>query len=228
MGDEPRGSLQFRMLGPLEAWRGDMPLRLGGERQRALLALLLVHANELVRTEQLVDQLLGEAVSDSALNTARVAVSRLRRVLENGDADGVLLTRPGGYLLKAGPEQLDAARFERLQSEGRGLLGAGDAAPAAARLREALALWRGPVLADLALLEFVQPEIRRLEELRLLALMERIDADLVLGAGSELIGELEGLVASRPVAGTAARAADAGAVSVRPSGGGARGISTGE
>lgn len=198
MGDESLGSLQFRMLGPLEAWRGGTPLRLGGERQRALLALLLVHANELVRTEQLVDQLLGETVSDGALNTARVAVSRLRRVLENGD-DGILLTRPGGYVLKAGPEQLDAALFERLRSEGHGLLGAGDAEPAAARLREALALWRGPPLADLALLEFVQPEIRRLEQLRLLALMERIDADLVLGADSELIGELEGLVASNPL-----------------------------
>src|ERR1035437_6794669 len=93
MGDESLGSLQFRMLGPLEAWRGGTPLRLGGERQRALLPLLLVHANELVRTEQLVDQLLGETVSDGALNTARVAVSRLRRVLENGE-DGIPTTRP--------------------------------------------------------------------------------------------------------------------------------------
>ncbi len=124
MGDEPLGSLQFRMFGPLEAWRGGTPLRLGGERQRALLAMLLLHANELVRTEQLVDQLLGEAVSDSALNTARVAVSRLRRLLENGAAGQVLVTRPGGYLLKAGPEQLDVTLFERLLSEGRALLGA--------------------------------------------------------------------------------------------------------
>ena len=199
MGDEPRGLLQFRMLGPLEAWRGGTLLRLGGERQRALLALLLVHANELVRTEQLVDQLLGEESSDSALNTARVAVSRLRRLLEDGDPGELLLTQAGGYVLKAGPEQLDAARFERLLSAARGLLGAGDAASAAARLREALALWRGPPLADLALLEFVQPEIRRLEELRLLAVMERIDADLALGADSELIAELEGLVASNPL-----------------------------
>ena len=106
------------------------------------------------------------------------------------------MTRPGGYVLEAGPEQLDVARFERLSSDGRGLLAAGDAAGDAACLREALALWRGPPLADLALLEFVQPEIRRLEESRLLALMERIDADLALGADAELIAELEGLVAS--------------------------------
>jgi len=196
MGDEPQRLLQFRMLGPLEAWRDGRLLRLGGDRQRALLALLLVHANELVRTEQLVDELLAQAVSDGAPNTARVAVSRLRRVLEDGDAGRVLLTRPGGYLLKIEPEQIDAACYERLLADGRRLLGAGDAASAAARLREALALWRGPPLADLALLEFVQPEIRRLEELRLLGLMERIDADLALGADAELIGELEGLVAS--------------------------------
>jgi WD40 repeat protein/DNA-binding SARP family transcriptional activator len=187
------------MLGPLEAWRGATLLRLGGERQRALLALLLMHANELVRTEQLVDQLLGEELSDQALNTTRVAVSRLRRMLEDGDPGELLLTQAGGYVLKAAPEQLDVARFERLLAEGRELLAGGDAASAAARLREALALWRGPPLADLALLEFAQPEIRRLEELRLLAGMERIDADLTLGADSELIGELEGLVASNPL-----------------------------
>jgi WD40 repeat protein/DNA-binding SARP family transcriptional activator len=187
------------MLGPLEAWRGGTLLRLGGERQRALLALLLLHANELVRTEQLVDQLLGEELSEQALNTTRVAISRLRRVLEDGEPGGLLVTKAGGYVLKAGPGQVDAACFERLVSEGRGLLAGGDAASAVARLREALALWRGPPLADLALLEFAQPEIRRLEELHLLAVMERIDADLTLGADSELIPELERLVASSPL-----------------------------
>ena len=140
MGDEPGGSLQFRMLGPLEAWRGGTLLRLGGERQRALLALLLLHANELVRTEQLVDQLLGEELSEQALNTTRVAISRLRRVLEDGEPGGLLVTKAGGYVLKAGPGQVDAACFERLVSEGRGLLAGGDAASAVARLREALAL----------------------------------------------------------------------------------------
>jgi DNA-binding SARP family transcriptional activator len=217
VGHGPSGLLQFRVLGPLEAWRGDAPLRLGGERQRALLALVGVHANELVRTEQLVDLLLGEELSAQALNTMRVAVSRLRRLLEDGEADEVVLTQVGGYVLKAGPEQLDAVSFEHLLSEGRGLLAAGDAASASARLREALALWRGPPLADLVVLEFAQPEIRRLEELRLLALMERIDADLALGADAELIPELEGAGRVQPVAGAAAGAADAGAVPRWPS-----------
>jgi predicted ATPase/DNA-binding SARP family transcriptional activator len=157
------------------------------------------HANELVGTEALVDQLFGSERSGSAVNAVRVAVSRLRRVLEGGDERGAIETRPGGYMLNAEAEQLDAALFERRLREGRGLLAAGDAATAAARLREALTLWRGAPLADVALVEYLQPEIRRLEELRLLALIERIDADLTLGAGAELIEELEPLVAANPL-----------------------------
>ena len=199
MATASRGRLQFRLLGPLEVCRDGEPLRLGGERQRALLALLLVHANELVRTEALVDQLFGGERSASVVNAARVAVSRLRRVLEGGEERGVIETRPGGYMLNAEAEQLDVAVFERRLREARGLRAAGDAGAAVARLREALALWRGAPLADVALVDYLQIEIRRLEELRLLALMERIDADLVLGAGAELIEELEPLIASNPL-----------------------------
>ena len=145
-------------------WRADSSRR---SRQRALLALLLIHANELVTTEQLVEQLFGEERSDTAVNAVRVAVSRLRRILES-DRDGkVLQTRPGGYVLTATAEQLDAAMFERSLSAGCELRAAGDAANAAASLREALALWRGAPLADLATVEHFQAEIRRLEELRL-------------------------------------------------------------
>jgi DNA-binding SARP family transcriptional activator len=136
MGAARRERLQFRLLGPLEACREGGPLRLGGERQRALLALLLVHANELVRTEALVDVLFGGERSGSAVNAARVAVSRLRRVLEDGAERGVIQTRPGGYVLRAEAGQLDAVSFERLVREGHGLLAAGDAANAAARLRQ--------------------------------------------------------------------------------------------
>jgi DNA-binding SARP family transcriptional activator len=195
--------LEFRLLGPLEVRREGRPLRLGGERQRALLALLLLHANEVVPSERLIEELFGEHASETAANALQVGVSRLRRLLgdgrtANGDG-GVVVTRPPGYLLRAAPEQLDVALFERSLGQGRRALAAGDAVAASAMLRAALALWRGPALADLALLEFAQPEIRRLEELRLAALMERIEADLALGRASELIAELEALAAANPL-----------------------------
>jgi len=196
-------TLQFRLLGPLEVWREGRPLRLGGERQRALLALLLLHANEVVPSERLIEELFGGDASETGVNALQVGISRLRRLLgesrsSNGDR-GVLLTRPPGYLLRAEPEQLDVALFEQLLARGRQSLAERDAAAAATRLREALALWRGPALADLALLEFAQPEIRRLEELRLSALMERIEADLALGRADEVIPELEALVEPNPL-----------------------------
>jgi DNA-binding SARP family transcriptional activator len=200
MGCSVVGQLEFGVLGPLEVRRDGELVRLGGERQRALLALLLLHANELVTVELLVDQLFGERRSEAAVGAVRVALSRLRRVLENGAGEGgAVQTLPGGYVLQVDPERLDAGRFERLLAEGRDLLAASDSASAAARLREALALWRGPALADVSLLEFAQSESRRLEELRLVAVMERIDADLGLGLDAELIGELEGLIASNPL-----------------------------
>ena len=194
--------LEFRLLGPLEVWREGRPLRLGGERQRALLALLLLHANEVVPSEHLIEELFGDA-SDAGANALQVGVSRLRRLLGNGRASngdgGVVVTRPPGYVLRVEPEQLDVALFERLLAHGRRALADGDAVFAGTTLREALALWRGPALADLALLEFAQPEIRRLEELRLSALMERIEADLALGRAGEVIPELEALVEANPL-----------------------------
>jgi DNA-binding SARP family transcriptional activator/WD40 repeat protein len=190
--------LRFRLLGPLEVWRDDEPVPLGGERQRALLALLLLHANELVTTERLVDQLFGGDTSEGTVNALHVAVSRLRRLLGDRQEDGVLLTRPGGYLLRVQPDQVDVARFERLVEEGRRTLAAGDPFGATDKLRQALALYRGPAFADLSLLEFVQPEVRRLEDLRLTALMEGVDADLALGRAAELIAELELLIEAYP------------------------------
>jgi WD40 repeat protein/DNA-binding SARP family transcriptional activator len=190
--------VQFRILGPLAAHRDGESLALGGERQRALLALLLVHAGEPISTERLIDELFGRAESGSPANAIHVAVSRLRRALGAG-AGGMLRTRRGGYVLELDPVQLDAAIFERLIEEGRGLLARGDAAGASARLREALSLWRGPPLADLAGLDGVQVEVRRLEELRLLAEMERIDAELALGHAAPMVAELERLIAQAPL-----------------------------
>src|SRR5207248_11418542 len=154
----------------------------------------LVNANELGRIDWLVYELFGEQRSDAAVNAARVAISRLRGVLENADRGSVLGTRSGGYVLRVDPKQLDSAAFERSIEEGRRLLASGDPASAAEQLREALGLWRGPALADVSLVESLRPEIRRLEELRLVAGMERVDADLALGAGAELVYELESLV----------------------------------
>jgi predicted ATPase/DNA-binding SARP family transcriptional activator len=195
MGSDVRGRLAFGVLGPLELRRDGEPVALGGERQRALLAVLLVRANELVRVEELVDQLFGEQRSEAAIGALRVAVSRLRRLL----GDDVLLTRAGGYVLQVGPEQLDATVFERLFREGQRLLACGDPAPAAERLRQGLALWRGAPLGDVSQLECFQGEIRRLEELRLMAVMERIESELALGAAGELIGELDALIATNPL-----------------------------
>jgi predicted ATPase/DNA-binding SARP family transcriptional activator len=199
MATEMTGRLQFGVLGPLEVWRDGEPVRLGGERQRALLALLLVQANELVRVETLVQELFGERQSVGAVHAVQVAVSRLRALLEKCDEHPVLETRPGGYVLSIAPEQLDAAQFERMLSDGRGLLAAGDAVSAAARLRAALGCWRGSPLADITGVELVQSEIRRLEELRMLAVMERIDADLAVSDGDQLIADLEPLIAAEPL-----------------------------
>ena len=199
MGSEVAVGLQFRILGPLEVWRDGEVLSVGGERQRALLALMLVHANELLGSDRLVDALSGEQRTEATVNALRVAISRLRRALGAGAGEQVLLTRPGGYVLQIEPRQLDAAQFEALLGDARGLLAAGDQAGAGAVLREALGLWRGEPLADLALLEPVQAEIRRLEEMRLGAVMDRIDADLVAGSANELIGELEALIKSNPL-----------------------------
>lgn len=186
--------LRFCLLGPLEVLRDGEPLALGGERQRGLLALLLLHANELVSTEQLAEQLFGADASDASIPAVRVAISRLRRILDH-DA---LTTRPGGYLLRVDPGQLDVAEFEAIVTEGRLALRDGDPVAAAAAFSSALALFRGPPLADIALLDFVLPEARRLEELRLSAHMDRVDADLALGHGGELVTELEALVQANP------------------------------
>jgi WD40 repeat protein/DNA-binding SARP family transcriptional activator len=197
MGMDVR-TLHFGVLGPLEASRDGRPVRLGGERQRALLALLLTRANELVTVQQLIEELFGDEPSERAANAVHAAISRLRRVLHSPD-DPVLRTRPGGYVLELDGDQLDATVFERLLTEGRDLLADGDATAAASRLGEALALWRGPPLADLPALDLLEPEIRRLDELRLLAQMERIDADLALGQDEELIPEIQRLVDSYPL-----------------------------
>lgn len=187
--------LEFRILGALEVVDDDRPLTLGAPKQRAVLAVLLLHRGEVVSIDRLIDELWGECPPGSATKSVQVYVSNLRKAL----GDGLLVTRGRGYVLGAEGGQLDADRFQARVTAGRAALADGDAQLASARLREALALWRGPALADFAYEPFAQGEAARLEEERLAALEDRIDADLALGRHAALIGELEALVRQHPV-----------------------------
>ena len=187
--------MNFRILGPLEVLDDGVEVSLGGPKPRGLLALLLLHPNEVVPADRLIDELWGEDSPARATAALRVTVSRLRKALP---AD-VVTTRPPGYVARVDPDQLDLHRFERLVEEARGLLSRELAADAAERLRQALALWRGPALADFAYESFAQPAIARLEEIRLGAVELRIEADLALGLHDELVGELEELIAEQPL-----------------------------
>lgn len=183
--------------------RNGREVALGGTRQRSLLAVLLVRANEVVSTDRLVDELWAERPPDTAATALHGLVSQLRKVLEPergpGAPGAVLVTRPPGYLLRADLGTVDAARFEQLLADGRGLLDAGDPGRAAGRLREALGLWRGPALSGADETPTTHAEAMRLDELRLEALEERIDADLALGRGHELVPELAALVDREPL-----------------------------
>jgi DNA-binding SARP family transcriptional activator len=183
--------MEFRLLGPLEVLEHDRVLTVGGGKQRALLAVLLLHANEVVSTDRLLDDLWGASPPATAAKSIQLYVSRLRKVL----GDGRLMTRPPGYVLRVDRAELDVARFERLVGEAR----AADPERAAAKLREALDLWRGAPLADLAYEPFARAEIARLEELRLEALEARVQAELAAGRHAGLVGELEALVAEHPL-----------------------------
>ena len=187
--------VEFAVLGPLEATRGGTPIALGGGRQRALLALLLIHANEVVPTERLIDELWGADPPAGAAHSLQVYVSGLRKAIEPERAPNtpasVVVTQTPGYVVRVGDLALDRLCFERLVGEGRQALRDGDPTGAARRLGEALRLWRGPALVDFAYEGFAQAEAARLDELRIGALEDKIEAELALGRHGELIGELE-------------------------------------
>ena len=187
--------MRFRILGPLEVWDEGSEVSLRGPKPRALLAVLLLHANEVVPADRLIDDVWGDDSPERAGAALRVYVSRLRKALP----DDVLTTRSPGYVLRVEPEEFDLYRFERLVDEARGLSARGQSEDASDRLREALSLWRGSPLADFAYEGFAQAAIARLEELRLVAVELRINADLALGRHDELVGELEALVADHPL-----------------------------
>ena len=188
--------MDFRLLGPLEAGDGREPLPLGPRKQRALLARLVLDAGRTVSVEQLLADLWGEDLPESAVKMVQIYVSGLRKVL----GASRLLTAPAGYRFElAAGDDLDLRRFEELTAAGRAALAEGDPATASARLDDALRLWRGPALAEFASEPFARGEGDRLEELRLAAHEERIDADLALGRATELVGELEALAARHPL-----------------------------
>src|SRR6266516_661913 len=195
-GKDVRSSLglaELRILGPVEAIVAGQPASLPAAKPRALLAVLLLSRNRVVSVDRLVDDL-WENPPDTATKALQGYVSQLRKAL---GADRVL-TKPPGYSLRVEEGELDLDRFEQLVREGRELLASGDAREAAERLEQALALWRGPALAEFGSEPFARDAGARLEESRLEAIEARIEADLVLGRHAQLVSELEQLVARHP------------------------------
>src|SRR4051812_16664135 len=187
--------MKFGILGPLEVRVNGRSAALGGARPRAVFAVLALNANQPVSAERLAVALWGEDAPPSAVKTVQVYVARLRKAL---DDPAVLVTTPAGYCLRVRPGELDAEEFERLVGEGREALAAGRADVAMAALREALELWRGPPLAELASAPFAPGEIARLDEQHHAAVEVRVDADLAAGRHAELIGELQQLTTQHP------------------------------
>jgi DNA-binding SARP family transcriptional activator/Flp pilus assembly protein TadD len=185
--------MEFKILGPLEVRAGDREVTCKSSKQRLLLSLLLLNANEVVSSDRLTDLLWGDDPPETS-KALQMHVSQLRKTLE----PGVLVTRAPGYELRVGPRDVDAQRFEDAVEEGRSELAAGRPRDARRILREGLSLWRGPPLADLMFEESLQRDIARLEELRLSAIEARIDADLALGNHAEAIAELEALASEHP------------------------------
>src|SRR5215211_3930137 len=184
---------EYRLLGSLEVVDRGEAVPTGGQRKRALLARLLLEANRTVSIDALVDALWGERVPATAVKMVHIYVSQLRKVLPGG----VLQTRAPGYRLEVAPEAVDLLRFERLRKEGREALAGGDAVTAAERLTVACALWRGTALGEFSE-PFAAAAAAHLDELRLVAVEDRVDAELALGRHRELVGELQALVASHP------------------------------
>src|SRR5262249_40659495 len=188
----------FRILGPLEVADDGGPVALGTIKERLILAVLLLHANEFVSRDRLIDELWGEAPPPTAKKAVNVYVSQLRKLLAYHGADSIQ-TVAGGYRLSIDADQLDFSRVEQLLARARDSLAGGEPDTAAELFRQALGFWRGRTLAGLELESVGRHEIEQLEELRLSALMDRIDCDLALGRHEQLIGELNRLVGEHPL-----------------------------
>src|SRR5438034_6040146 len=190
--------MEYRILGPLEVVDEGEPVPLGRLKERLVLAVLLLHANEFVSRERLMDELWGESPPPTAKKAVNVYVSQLRRALARNAVDPIG-TEDGGYRISVGADELDVLHLRRLLASARERAAAGELEAAAEPLREALALWRGPTLAGLLLESHGRDEVAQLDELRLTALMDRIDCDLALGRHEEVLGELQVLVGEHPL-----------------------------
>ena len=190
--------MEFRILGPLEVLENSRPLALGRLKERIVLAVLLLHANEFVSRERLIDELWGTSPPATARKAVNVYISKLRQTLTRNGHDPIA-TAEGGYRLGVDPDLLDAERLRSLIAQARSCIADGDSDPAAQLLQEALALWRGPTLAGIPLESFGRDEVAQLDELRLAALMDRIDCDLALGRHEQVLGELNLLVREHPL-----------------------------
>src|SRR5438067_7577190 len=190
--------VEYRILGPLEVADEGEPVPLGRLKERLVLAILLLHANEFVSRERLIDELWGELPPPTAKKAVNVYVSQLRKALTRNGHDPIA-TANGGYRLEVGPDELDIAHLRQLLASARERAAAGELEAAAELLREALALWRGPTLAGLLLESHGREEVAQLDELRLTALMDRIDCDLALGRHDQVLGELQVLVGEHPL-----------------------------
>jgi class 3 adenylate cyclase len=194
--------MEFRILGPLEVADDGRLLSLGGAKQRALLAVLLLHADQVVSADRLIDALWGEEAPNTAGHSLHEYVSQVRKRLRSARgtaSEDVIITSAPGYVIQIADHELDLRLFEKRVAEGRGALAEGDPARAAQALTDALELWRGPPLAEFAYETFAQNDIARLEELRRSAVEDRIDADLALGRHADLVAELQTLVAESPL-----------------------------
>jgi YVTN family beta-propeller protein len=188
--------VEYRILGPLQVLDGATPVTLGTAKEQALLAVLLLHANEVVSNERLIDELWGEAPPPTARKAVQVYVSQLRKALAvNGSA---IETRSAGYVLEVDPECVDATRFAHLVAEARKLQAEGEIEAAARLFRLGDALWRGHALAGLHLRSYAASQVESLEDLRVSTLMDRVDCDLALGYHADVVGELEELAAQHP------------------------------
>lgn len=195
--------MEYRILGPFDVLDEGTSVHLGGGRQRAFLALLLINANQVVSTDRIIDQLWGEEAPETVANVIQVYVSRLRKALEpdrpKGAESSVLMTRRPGYLLNVDPAQIDAHRFLDLSKRGRDAMADNAMGIASSLLTQAMELWHGDVLADLAFEDFARGEIERLSEARLVAIESFHEAQLALGQHESLVGDLESIVLEYPL-----------------------------